>query len=184
MNLKTLHAQLNTLIESPIASPPTLIWILFTDGSSSHKFSHCIRAAIWTVIPGRQVEPGHDDMNMLFKKTLLCDIDLNLLPERLITERVRFHGKEYLAYRKHVDPDIDLLSQYADPNEKVMRILRYHHERHDGLGFPRAVKSNQIPMLARFATVAYCFERLLRNNCGHGRVLPARAIACLCKQHS
>ena len=184
VDLETLHGQSRTLIESLIANPQTLIWILFTDGSPRHTFSYCIRAAIWAAMLGRQVGLSREDIDMLFMGTLLCDIGLNLLPERLITKRGKFRRKEYLAYRKHVDLGIDLLSQYADPNEKVMRIVRYHHERHDGLGFPRAVKGDQIPALARFATLAYCFERLLRSNSEHGRVSPARAIARLYKQRS
>ncbi|MCG8413803.1 MAG: DUF3391 domain-containing protein [Pseudomonadales bacterium] len=182
VDLQSLHLNSNALIESLLANPQALIWILFTDGAPRHTFSYCVRAAIWAAILGRQVGLKRNDIDTLFMGTLLCDIGMNLLPERLVTKRGLFRKKEYLAYRKHVDLGVDLLSQYADPDEQVIRIVRCHHERHDGLGFPRGVKGDQIPSLARYATLAFCFERLLRSNLEHGQISPARAIARLYKQ--
>lgn len=184
VDLQSLHGHSRQLIESIIANPQTLIWLLFTDGAPRHTYSYCVRAAIWAAMLGRQVGLKREDIDTLFMGTLLCDIGMNLLPERLVIRRGRFRRKEYLAYRKHVDLGVDLLSQYADPDEQVLRIVRYHHERHDGLGFPKAVKGDQIPSLARFATLAYCFERLLRTNSESGQISPARAIARLYKQRA
>lgn len=184
VDLQSLHTHSNTLIDSLIANPQTLIWLLFTDGESRQTFSYCIRAAIWSAMLGRQIGLKRADIDTLFMGTMLCDIGMNLLPERLVTKRGVFRRKEYLAYRKHVELGADLLSQYADPDEQVIRIVRNHHERHDGLGFPKAVKGDQIPSLARYATLAYCFERMLRTNNEHSRVSPARAIARLYKQRA
>ena len=84
--------------------------------------------------------------------------------------------------KQHVDFSVETLSQYHHLDDRVIRIVRSHHERHDGHGFPKGLRGDQIPTLARFAILAYCFERLLRTNDNRRGVSPARAMARLYKQ--
>jgi len=107
---------------------------------------------------------------------------MHLLPERLVNKRGPFRKKEYLAYRKHVDFGLELLKQYPALEDKIVRIVRCHHERHDGLGFPRGLRGDQIPVLARFAILGYCFERLMLSNDVRRSISPAKAISRLYKQ--
>jgi HD-GYP domain-containing protein (c-di-GMP phosphodiesterase class II) len=107
---------------------------------------------------------------------------MHLLPERLLKKRRHFRKKEFLAYRKHVEFGLDFLSQHPELDERILRIVRCHHERNDGRGFPRGIRGDQIPALARYASLAYCFERLLRTHCESGKISPVKAIARLYKQ--
>ena len=182
INLQSVTKSGNALIDSILANPQVLIWILLTDSEPRQKSSYCVRASIWAAILARQVGLKRHDIEVIFLGTLFSDIGMNLLPERLVNKRGSFRKKEYLAYRKHIDLGVDLLGQYPDVDEKVLRVVRCHHERHDGRGFPRGLKGDQIPSLARYATLAFCFERLLRNNCSSGKISPARAIARLYTQ--
>lgn len=77
---------------------------------------------------------------------------------------------------------MELLSQQKDLDDRATTILHCHHERHDGRGFPRRLRGEQIPALARFANIAYCFERLLGSNLVQGKCSPARAMSKLYKQ--
>ena len=184
LDLKHLQKPSAMLIDSIIANPQAAIWILNTQMQHRTDSSYCVRAAIWATILARQVGLSRSDMDALLLGTLLSDIGMNLLPERLVNKRGKFRKKEVLAYRKHVDFGLELLGQYPDLSERIMRIVRCHHERHDGLGFPRKLRGDQIPVLARFASLAFSFERLLRNGCQSGNISPAKAIARLYKQRA
>ena len=124
------------------------------------------------------------DMLTLCMGTLLADIGMQLLPERLANKRGPFRRKEFLAYRKHSDFGVDVVSHYPDLDDRIAGIVRAHHERQDGRGFPRKLRAGQIPLLARYANLAYCFERLVRSN-GDGCALPpAKALTKLYKQRA
>ncbi len=182
INLHSVTKSGNSLIASILANPQVLIWILLTDSAPRQPSSYCVRAAIWAAMLARQIGLKRHDIEVLFLGTLFSDIGMNLLPEKLVNKRGSFRKKELLAYRKHIELGLDLLSQYQDVDEDVLRVVRSHHERHDGRGFPKGLKGDQIPSLARYAILAFCFERLLRANSQHGRISPARAIARLYKQ--
>lgn len=165
-----------------IANPQTLIWILNTDPSEYTPTGYCVRASIWATILARQIGMSRDDMHILFLGTLLADIGMSLLPEHLVNKQRPFSKKDLQFYRKHVELGLEILADYPSLDDRVSSILRCHHERHDGLGFPRKLRGEQIPELARFSNMAYCFERLLKSNSGDQLVPPSKALAKLYKQ--
>ncbi len=184
LDLKAVAAPMDELLNSAIANPQALVWLLNTENKPVSDSAYCVRAAIWAAMLARQFGLTRNDMATLFLGTLLCDVGIYLLPERLTDKRGQFRKKEYLAYRKHVEFSEELLPVYEQINEKVMRIVRSHHERHDGLGFPKGLKGDKIPALARFANLAYCYERLLCSSQRHKRVSPAKALTKLYRQRN
>lgn len=182
LNLKDLNKPMEAMIDCIITNPQTLIWLLNTDPTDSRSSNYCVRAAIWATVLARQIGMNRNQMSVLFLGTLLADIGMYLLPEKLIHKRGAFRKKEFLAYRKHVEFGVELLAQHKELDDRVSTILHCHHERHDGRGFPRRLRGEQIPALARFASLAYCFERLLGSNLPDGRCSPAKAMSKLYKQ--
>lgn len=182
LNLPGLEKLIKGLIDSVLANPQTHVWLLNTDPSERNDTDYCVRAALWATILGRQVGMHVYDIQTLCLGTLLADIGMQLLPEKLVKKRGPFRMKELLAYRKHVEFGEELISHYPDIDPRIAGIIRSHHERQDGLGFPQQLCGKQIPVLARFANLSYCFERLLRNN-GEGPAMPpSKALSKLYKQ--
>ena len=184
LNLPILEKSIKGIIASVIANPHTHIWLLNTDAADRKDTDYSVRAAIWSAVLGRQVGMHVYDMSTLFMGTLLADIGLQLLPERLVNKRGPFKQKEFLAYRKHVELGVELLAHYPDLDDRVAGIGQSHHERQDGLGFPRQLCGKQIPVLARFANLSYCFERLLKSNGEGPSMPPAKALTKLYKQRA
>ena len=137
LNIALLDQQLLRLIDTIVANPQALIWILNTESVASiakQPANYCVRAAIWAGILARQLGMSKSDMKVLFQGTLLADIGMNLLPQRLVSKRGPFRRKEFLAYVKHVEFGLEILSGQAALDNRVAGIVRCHHERHDGLG--------------------------------------------------
>lgn len=182
LNFTSLEVSVKGLIDSAIANPQTLVWCLNTDPLPIKPTAYCVRSAIWATLLARQIGLVRSEIEPLFLGTLLADIGMHLLPDSLVSKRGNFQKKEFIAYQGHVDLGLGLLSQYPELDQKVIRIVRCHHERNDGLGFPKGLRGEQIPALARFANLAYCFERFLRSQSDGKSISPARAIARLYKQ--
>ncbi len=184
MDMLALQKSIDGVISSVIANPQTHIWLLNTDPEDKADTHYCVRAAIWAIVLARQVGLPEREIKILGLGTLLADIGMQLLPERLVNKQGPFRKKEFLAYRKHVDFGLELISHYPDLDNQVSTIIKCHHERQDGLGFPRKLRGKQIPLLARFANVAYCFERLLCSNGKGASTPPSKALTKLYKQRT
>jgi hypothetical protein len=76
---------------------------------------------------------------------------------------------------------VDLLRIEGEVDPAVIAIVRGHHERHDGRGFPRNQRGDEIAIPARVANLAYSYERLLKRS-SRSDLSPATAISRLYKQ--
>lgn len=182
LDFQSLEASITGLVESALVNPQTLVWCLNTDPLPVSSTAYCVRAAVWATLLTRQIGLVRSDIEPLFLGTLLADVGLHLLPQSLKETRGSFRKEEFVEYKKHVQLGLELLAHYPELDQRVIRIVRCHHERNDGLGFPKGLRGEQIPALARFANLAYCFERILGSLSGHGNVSPAKAIARLYRQ--
>ncbi|MEX0619718.1 MAG: DUF3391 domain-containing protein [Pseudohongiellaceae bacterium] len=182
LQLKKLAPVLNEILESIVRNPDALVWQLNTTREKPGSFMHCLRATIWALVLARHVGLAKEDMRTLALGTILADIGMVRLPSGFVSRRGPFARREYLLYRKHIALGLELLRP-EKLDSKILNIVRAHHERHDGRGFPRRVKGNQIPMLARFAALAYRYDRLLHSSQQNG-ISPATAVGRLYKQRN
>lgn len=181
-DLAALDPTIDSLVNSIIANPNTLVWCLNTDPVPVQASAYCVRAAIWAALLARQIGLPPTELRSLFLGTLLADIGLWLLPVSLTSKRGSFTKAEFVQYQTHVELGMQFLAQYPQLDERAIRIVRSHHERNDGRGFPKGLRGEQIPALARFANLSYCFERLLRSLSDVQNASPAKAIARLYRQ--
>lgn len=105
----------------------------------------------------------------IFIAGLIHDIGLISLPDMVIEKPVSLlQGDDLLRYEKHASfGEQILLSQ--DDQQGVAAIIRSHHERHDGAGFPDRLRGAQIPLGARIIGITDTFDDLC---CG--RITSAR----------
>jgi putative nucleotidyltransferase with HDIG domain len=181
LDMKELYKLTSETIDSIIRNPDALIWHLNTCEQGNCILKHSIRAAIWAGVFACHIGFQRDDVEALFMGTLLADIGMAKYPPEFVTKTGAFSRKEYLAYRKHVRIGVDIVRAEENIDPRVVNIIRAHHERHDGLGFPSKQSGDQIPPLARIANLAYSYERLLKKS-SQGDLSPAAAIGRLYKQ--
>jgi response regulator RpfG family c-di-GMP phosphodiesterase len=101
-----------------------------------------------------------DEVVHVFVAALLHDIGLMGMADKLIGRPVmRYSPEELTQYRSH--PQVGEQSLLAlDEMQPVLPIIRAHHERHDGAGFPDRLAGAAIPLGARILAVADTYDDL------------------------
>ena len=98
----------------------------------------------------------------------LMDIGMSAIPDSLLEKKGPLSPREELQVRSHVIKGVELLE--AIPAMKfLLPIVRNHHERWDGRGYPDGLKETAIPLLARIATLADAFEAITDPHPGRAR---------------
>jgi len=93
---------------------------------------------------------------------LLHDVGKLRLPPDLLTKPGRLTGKERRLIRQHPDWGADMVA--AIPGlEAVALIVRLHHERPDGRGYPHGLTRNCIPMAARIVAVCDAYGAMTQR---------------------
>ena len=96
------------------------------------------------------------------KAAMLHDIGKVQTPDTILLKPARLSRLEYTLIKEHVtisDAILKKLSMYKD----LAEIVKYHHERHDGKGYPYGKQGDDIPLLSRIMIVADAFDAMTTN---------------------
>ena len=90
---------------------------------------------------------------------LLHDMGKLAIPEHILNKPGKLTDAEFDTMKRHSDIGADLLSSIRFPYP-VVPIVRHHHERWDGDGYPSGIAGTDIPLGARILSVVDCFDAL------------------------
>ncbi len=111
---------------------------------------------------GRELNLTDEDIKKVKDAGYYHDIGKIVLRQSLLDTGRRFTDEEKINIKKHPYVGYRILNS----SNKTLDIAEYvlaHHERWDGLGYPKGLKGKEIPLLARIIAVAECYDRLENN---------------------
>ncbi len=120
---------------------------------------HCERLARYAVIVGRRIGVSADDLAALYRGGYLHDIGKIAIPDAVLskpgplTDEEREMMKQHTTVGDHLCGNLRALS-------RVRPIVRHHHERLDGSGYPDGLRGDAIPLLAQIIGVVDVFDAL------------------------
>lgn len=99
------------------------------------------------------------DQTLLRRSGLLHDIGKIAISSDILNKPGALTGKEMDDINKHVLISSDFL-KHLKSAEQLLPIIKYHHERWDGTGYPDGLNGEEIPLLARILRVADIYDAL------------------------
>jgi HD-GYP domain-containing protein (c-di-GMP phosphodiesterase class II) len=105
----------------------------------------------------------------------LHDIGKLALPEALLKKSADLTFEEEASVREHPVVGERMLAPMLR-NRHVLAIVRGHHERYDGRGYPDGLQGEGIPLLARLVAIADCFDALTSSRAYREAISRARAL--------
>jgi diguanylate cyclase (GGDEF)-like protein/putative nucleotidyltransferase with HDIG domain len=124
---------------------------------TSHK--HLQRVRVFTVEVAKELGFPEDEIEALRAAALLHDIGKLAIPEHIINKPGRLTPEEFEKMKIHTLVGAEILQRVAFPYP-VAPIVRSHHERWDGTGYPDGLKGEQIPQGARVLAAVDCLDAL------------------------
>lgn len=103
-----------------------------------------------------------EDMGKLELAGLLHDIGMIGIPEDILNKTESLTPDEFESIKKHVDHGVKILEDIKQLKD-VVEIIKYHHERFDGKGYPCGLKGDEIPLNARIIAIADAYDSMVSN---------------------
>ena len=120
---------------------------------------HCERLAAFATALGRRLELESADLETLHRGAFLHDIGKIAVADRVLLKKGRLSRNEYEMMKQH--PAVgDELCRTVRSFDAVRPIVRWHHERLDGRGYPDGLAGDAIPLLAQIVSVVDVFDAL------------------------
>jgi putative nucleotidyltransferase with HDIG domain len=110
----------------------------------------------YTLLMARDLNLPKRDRRALLYSTLLHDLGKIGIDQRIMEKRERLTPQEWEIIRAHPINSVKILSSFPCFLD-ISPIIRHHHERFDGTGYPDGLKGEQIPFMSRLITVVDAF---------------------------
>lgn len=145
------------------------------DAKDQVTHEHVRRVQIYAEGVGRIFNLPEAEIEALRAGALLHDIGKLAVPDHILNKPNKLTPAEFEKMKIHTTIGARILERVGFPYP-VVPIVRYHHERWDGKGYPEGLSGTQIPMTARILAVVDCFDAV-REDRAYRRAL-SREEAC------
>lgn len=146
--------------------------------TTTHK--HLERVVIYAETIGKELGLSEDELRALRAAGLLHDIGKLAVPEYIISKPGRLTEEEFEKMKIHTVVGAEILGRVQFPYP-VVPIVRSHHERWDGSGYPEGLKGEEIPIGARILAVVDSFDALSSDRQYRRALAPPEALAVIKK---
>lgn len=138
--------------------------------------NHAVRSAVYGAHLGKTINLTRPRVQELFFAMILMDAGMFTVPESVLRSPTSPNPEDWKSLRSHPLIGYKILVNQAYVKTSLAVVALQHHENYDGSGYPRALRENQIDLLARMASICDRFTALLEDRHHRSGMLPYDAM--------
>ncbi len=120
---------------------------------------HSDRVSAYAVLLGQKLSLAGEDIEKLRIGGLFHDIGKIGIPDSILLKESKLTDEEYAKIKEHPVIGYNML-EHATMFNDILDIVKYHHEKFDGSGYPEQIAGSNIPYLARITAVVDAFDAM------------------------
>ena len=153
------------------------------EARDSYTAGHCMRVAGISVNIGREMGLSDSEIEILYKSSLLHDVGKIGVPDQILNKPGKLLEEEFNRIKEHPVSGWDICGCLR-LTEHSRDIIRHHHEKLDGSGYPDGLKQDRISNYVRIVTVADIYDALTTDRPYRVSKSVSEAVSILKKESS
>ena len=129
------------------------------EAKDAYTRGHSQRVSQYSVHVARELGLTEEEIESIRIAGLLHDIGKIGIQDKILNKDGKLTDEEWKQIRKHPDISVNILSRIPDL-KGILQIIRHHHERYDGKGYPQGLAAEAIPLGARILAVTDMLDAL------------------------
>jgi len=161
---KTNQNIIKSLEQEKIKNQEQIIYSMIDmiEARDSYTAGHTKRVANYCVLIAKEMGYNKNDVEILKNAAWLHDIGKISTPDSVLLKPSQLDSIEYKLIQEHLTSGYEMLNK-IDQYKVISDVMREHHEKYDGSGYPRGLKANDIRPLSRIMIVADAFDAMTTN---------------------
>ena len=151
-------------------------WGQSIESSDSYTFGHCERVARRSVAVAQALRMDEHAQTTVRLGAYLHDLGKVRVPHEILSKPGPLTRDEFEVVQMHPIWGIELLADVEFPWD-LKPIIRWHHERYDGTGYPDRLRGDEIPLSAQVVGIADVYDALTTTRPYRPAFSPAAALA-------
>ncbi|MDF2630963.1 MAG: hypothetical protein K0R39_4794 [Symbiobacteriaceae bacterium] len=150
------------------------------EASDDCTAGHTVRVSDLSVAIGKTMGLSAGQLEVLRDGAVLHDVGKVGVPHHILNKPGRLTAEEFSIVRAHPTEGDRILGPFSHPHAAEIRdLVRHHHERLDGSGYPDGLKGEQIGLMARILMVADVYDAVTSPRPYRTAMHPQDAVAML-----
>jgi putative two-component system response regulator len=132
------------------------------EAKDKYTQGHTERVSQFALALGYKMGLSSEEQNALHKGGILHDIGKIAIPDAILNKPSRLTEQEFNIIKTHPDRG-EKICMPLNSIKSSLQVIRYHHERMDGSGYPDRLSKDDIPVTARIMAIVDVYDALTSN---------------------
>ena len=141
----------------------TLIGLARLKTADDYTYMHSIAVCALMVALGRECGMSAEDTKQAGLAGLLHDIGKMAVPKDILQKPGKLTHEEYLTVKSHPMAGYEMLRAGKNVSRMALDVVRHHHEKVDGSGYPDALGATQISLAGKMSAVCDVYDAITSN---------------------
>jgi HD-GYP domain-containing protein (c-di-GMP phosphodiesterase class II) len=150
----------NSLVDNILTQKEILINLVDIKNMDDYTYQHCINVAILAIVVGMERKYSNKVLTQIALGCILHDFGKSFIPNHILNKPGKLSEEEMAVMKTHSQIGYEYLQKFSRLTGLSLSIIRDHHERKSGQGYPRHLKEPEISEYARLAMVCDVYDAL------------------------
>lgn len=146
------------------------------DAKDSFTSGRSRRITYYSTQIAKQLGLGATDIGKIELAGMLHDIGMIGVSDEILYKIDALSQEEYDEIKKHITYSVKILEDIKQLKD-VVEIIKYHHEKYDGSGYPHGIRGEDIPIGSRIIAVSDAFDSVISNRIYRNSIELTEALA-------
>ena len=170
---KKLVAELANNIASSIDAS---MWLTQLKNRDEYTAIHSLNVCVLSLTFGKALKLPQDQLHELGLGALLHDIGKMLVPLNILNKPGKLTDEEFVKMKEHPELGYKLIRKDKNLSENVLAIVRSHHERINGQGYPDKLTENNISFFTKIVSITDVYDAVTSDRVYHDGMTPHDAM--------
>jgi len=175
-DVKKARMLVNHLADNIVTNPTAMIWLTQLKNKDEYTAIHSLNVCILALFFGRSIGLPMSQLKELGIGALLHDIGKLKVPLEVLNKPDRLTNAEYSIIRKHTLFGYDLLKDKNEISNDALDVVKNHHERLDGKGYPNKLMEHQINQYTKLVSIVDVYDAITSKRAYHDAMNPHDAL--------
>ncbi|MBW3568119.1 MAG: HD domain-containing protein [Proteobacteria bacterium] len=158
------------MVETITANPDAALWLTQLKQAHDYTAQHCINVSVLSIAFAAHLGYPQDQLQIIGLGALLHDIGKMRVPPHILDKPARLTPQEFEVMRRHPVDGYEMLKATNAIPAQALQIVRFHHERISGKGYPDGLKGDQLSTIVLITAICDVYDALTSDRAYHAGV--------------
>ena len=179
IDIKSARAAVKDLTHSVMRNPDALGWMSKLKQEHEYTYKHSLSVCILSLVFGRHMSLPESELHLLGLGAFLHDIGKMRIPLEVLDKPAALTPEEFAEMRRHPEHGVEIVSASGTVPDTVSDIIRSHHERMDGSGYPQGLSAELIRPMTHMVAICDTYDAIVSRRPYKKPVSAVRAVEIL-----